>query len=58
MQPLKIFSKTTQQNSEIFYPNGPWVKAYVIKVCSRGGATCIVVCNTSILNTESLILEN
>ena len=36
----KIFSKTTQKNSEILYPNSAWV--YVIHVCSNGAATDII----------------
>ena len=40
MRPLKIFSKTTLQNSEIFHTNSPWV--CVIKVSSNDGAIYII----------------
>ena len=40
MQTLKIFFKTTQQNSFIWHTNSPWV--CVIKVCSNAGATKII----------------
>ena len=46
MQTFEVFfSKTAQQNSEIFYPNSPWV--CVIKVCSSAAGTCIIGCNIS-----------
>ena len=39
-KPLKIFSKTTEQNSWILHTNSPWAR--VIKVCSNGAATYII----------------
>ena len=58
MQTLKIFSKTAEHNSEIFYPNSPYV--CVIKVCSSGGAICIIGRNIRrySLETESSISEH
>ena len=48
-----LLSKTTNQNSEIFYPNSPWV--CVIKVCLSGGPICSFGSHNSLynLNIES-----
>ena len=50
---LKIFSKTTQQNSYIFHTDSPWI--CVIKVCSSGGATYIT---DEILAKDNLNIAN